>query len=271
MDEVKKLLIDEIKEFKEGNNPAVFREAIRKFVEAAGMDRREAIRKISQAIKLTFRNSREKLSIVIDNTLVSPILYNPVKDLEKSGAEAVVVESATKHYQKGQDKITMGIAYSSDGEKIKAIKSKRSELGTYLQPNDEKEIPENITKIMPEILKRHSENALRLAELISDSGKAIEVNHPNLPEHKQSELVKEIAPQGIVTLFYIKIKDAAGFVNKVKEVGGEKIGVGASFGHPKTWLINTKEDEVRIAVGSEDKAEFEKVKDTFKKALENYD
>ena len=265
--ETKELLENKIIEFREGNNPMVFREVIRSFAEETGMNRQEVIKKISQIVKLVFKDSREKISLVVDNTLASPILYNPIKDLEISGAEAVVVESATKHYQKGQDKITMGVAYSSDAEKIKAIKAKRSEIGTYLQPNDEKEIPEDIIKAMPEILKRHAENALKLAELISDSGKAKEVSHPNLPQHKQSELVKEIAPEGLVSLFYLKINNASGFVDKVKELGGNKIGVGASFGHPKTWLINTKEDEVRIAVGSEGKKEFEEVLDIFKKAL----
>jgi cystathionine beta-lyase/cystathionine gamma-synthase len=161
----------------------------------------------------------------------------------------------------------MGIAYSNSEEKIKAIKAKRSELGTYLQPNDEKEIPEDITKAMPEIMKRHAKNALELAELISSSGKAIEVSHPNLPEHKQNELVKEIAPEGMVTLFYMKIKDAPGFINKVKEIGGDKIGVGGSFGHPKTWMLNLGEEVIRIAAGSENEEEFQEILNIFRKVL----
>jgi cystathionine beta-lyase/cystathionine gamma-synthase len=265
MEKTKALLVSGVAEFKQGNNPFVFREAIREFEKATGLDRSEAIREISREIKFVLGNSREKLSLIIDNTLTSPALYNPVKDLEESGAEAVIVESATKHYQKGQDKITMGIVYS-----IKAIKAKRSELGTYLQPNDEKEIPEDIIKAMPEIMKHHAENALKLAGLINSSGKVLEVSHPNLPEHKQNNLAKEIAPEGLVTLFYMKIKDAPGFVNKIKEIGGEKIGIGGSFGHPKTWLFNLGEETVRIAAGSESKKEFQEVLNIFKKALENY-
>lgn len=270
LEETKELLIKEITEFEKGNNPFVFRGAVRSLESVEEMSRGEAVRDISRAIKFILNHKRDKLSLIVDNTLASPVLYNPVKDLEESGAESVVVESATKHYQKGQDKITMGIAYSDSVEKIKAIRAKRSELGTYLQPNDEKEIPQDITKVMPEIMKRHAENALKLAELISSSGKATEVNHPNLPEHKQNELVKEIAPEGLVTLFYMKIKDAPGFVNKIKEIGGEKIGIGGSFGHPKTWLVNLGEEGIRIATGSENEEEFQEVLNIFKKALENY-
>jgi cystathionine beta-lyase/cystathionine gamma-synthase len=271
VEKTKELLLKGISEFRKGNNPFVFREAIREFEKVTGMERVETIRDISRAIKFVFKHKREKLSLIIDNTLASPALYNPLNDSRGSGVDLTVVESATKHYQKGQDKITMGIAYSYDKEKIKKIKEIRSIIGTYLQPDAEKEIPEDIAKVMPEIMKRHAENALELAELISSSGKAIEVSHPNLPEHKQNELVREIAPEGIVTLFYMKIKDAPGFINKVKEIGDDKIGVGGSFGHPKTWMLNLGEEVIRIAAGSEKDEKFQEVLNIFKKALENYE
>ncbi len=256
-----------IEEFKQGNNPFVFRDVIQEVENTAGLSKKEAIREVARIVKFILRNSRGKLSLIIDNTLASPILYNPIKDLEDSDVEMVVVESGTKHYQKGQDKITLGIAYSNRQDKIGAIKQKRTELGTYLQPVAEKEIPQDITETMPNILKQHADNALKLAEMLSKSKNIIEVSHPNLPPHKQNELVKKIAPKGLATLFYIKAQDSAEFVKKIKELGGDKIGVGASFGHKKTWLYNLGK-QVRIAAGSESEQEFADVMEIFQRASE---
>ena len=259
-------LLKEIEEFEKGGNPFIFRKTIKELEKISGLDRRGAIREISRLIKHVTGNSREKLSLIIDNTLPSPSLYNPIKDVGESDVEMVVVESGTKHFQEGQDKITMGVAYSSDVGKVKTIKDKRMALGTYLQPISEKEIPENITEVMPAIMKRHASNALELAKLLGQSG--IEVNHPNLPEHAQSDLVQEIAPDGLVTLFYIKVPNAAEFVKKVYEAGGGRISVGGSFGHKKTWLFNLGDETVRIAAGQESGEEFEEILRAFEKAAQ---
>ena len=232
------------------------------------LPRKEAIREMSRLVKNVISQSRGKLSLIIDNTLSSPVLHNPLRDLKGHDIEAVVVESGTKHYQEGEDKITLGISYSNDLEKIKKIKEKRTEIGTYLQPMDEKKIPARITKTMPDIMKRHAENALELAKLLSGSKKVLEVSHPNLPEHKQNELAKEIAPEGLVTLFYLMVENAPEFVKKVKELGGDKIGVGGSFGHKKTWLFNMGQNQIRIAAGSESEEEFKEISNIFEIALE---
>ena len=179
----------------------------------------------------------------------------------------VVVESATKHYQEGQDKITMGIAYSNNAGKIKRIKQTRAEIGTYLQPVAEKEIPKDIIQKMPDVVKKHAKNALKLAELLNGSDKVLEVSHPNLPQHKQNELAKQIAPEGLVTLFYLRVPNAQEFVERVKKLAGDKIGIGGSFGHTRTWLANLGEQEVRIAAGSETEQDLEEIIGIFNEAL----
>jgi len=262
-DELKGKIITKINEFKEGNNPFVFRNIVKDIEKNTGMSTHDAVREVARIAKYVLKNSREKLSLIVDNTLPSPNLYNPTKEGGDSDVEMVVVESATKHYQKGGDKITMGIAYSSNAGKIKAIKDKRMALGTYLQPTSEKEIPEDIIEVMPGIMKQHAKNAKGLAELLDQTG--IDVSHPNLPRHKQSELVKKIAPEGLVTLFYVKVPNASKFVEKVYTLGQGKISVGGSFGHKKTWLMNLGDETVRIAAGSENDKDFQKVMDAFEK------
>jgi len=258
-DDFKKDFLNKLSEFKEGGNPFVFRSVIKK------LGSKEAVR----LIKYVLSNGRDKLSVIIDNTLTSPILHNPLKDLKGEKTEAVVVESATKHWQKGEDKITMGIAYSNDADKIKAIKEKRTEIGTYLQPAGEKELPKDIAEVMPEIVRRHAANALRLAKLLSDCG--MDVSHPNLPEHKNSRLAKEMAPQGLVTLFYLSVPSARLFVEQAHELGKGKIGVGGSFGHKNTWIMSLDDHTVRIAAGSEDEKDFQEIMDIFKKVAETSD
>ncbi|MDP1845679.1 MAG: PLP-dependent transferase [Candidatus Moranbacteria bacterium] len=261
-------LLQNIEEFRKGQNPFVFRDAVKKFEKLLQTPTRSiAVKGIAEIAKFISNRSREKLSLIVDNTLSSPAIRNPFKELEGSGVEMVVVESGTKHYQKGQDKITLGIAYSNKGEKIERIRAERAKLGTYLQPVAEKEIPTDIAEAMPEIMKRHGGNALTLARILEKSGNVLDVGHPNLEKHKNSEIAKEIAPEGLVSVFYIQVPDAEKFVGKVKELGGDSIGIGGSFGHPKTWLFNLGENNVRIAAGSESPEEFEKILDIFKQAV----
>ncbi|MEK7557786.1 MAG: PLP-dependent transferase [Patescibacteria group bacterium] len=271
--EFKAKLLEEIDEFLEGQNPFVFRPSI-KILRDQEMELQEAIEKVAWLVKYIIKNSREKLSIIVDNTLPSPVLYNPLRDVKGMDLKMVVVESATKHYQAGQDQITAGIAYSNKEDSLKRIKDKRVRLGTYLQPVSEQKIPENITETMPDIVQRHADNALTLAKFFNELASAkvggiLEVSHPNLPTHAQNELVNKIAPDGLVTLFYLKIKNASEFVKKIKEKAEDKIGIGASFGHPKTWIELLPDDPegVRIAAGSETQKELNQLLEVIKNAL----
>ncbi len=265
-DELKEEIVERIGEFKEGGNALVFKDIVEKLKNIAGISNHEAVREVARIVKFVIGQGREKLSLIIDNTLASPNLYNPIKELGDSDVEMVVVESGTKHFQEGNDKITLGIVYSKNKEKITAIKAKRAEIGTYLQPNDEKEIPKDITEVMPEIMRRHAKNAEELAGILSKINNITEVSHPNLSEHEYSELANKIAPDGLVSLFWIKVPDAPAFVKRVHELGGGKIGIGGSFGHKKTWLMNLGDETVRIAAGSENDDDFQKVMDAFKEA-----
>lgn len=267
-EELREEILDRVEEFRTGNNPFIFRDTVRRIEENTGLSRKESIREVSRIVKFLVANSRERLSLIVDNTLSSPVIHNPLDDLGGHNVEMVVVESATKHYQEGQDRITMGIAYSNDPEKMKAIKQKRTEIGTYLQPTAEREIPQDITERMPEIVKQHAKNALALATLLSGSRDVLEVGHPNLPQHKQNELAEQIAPDGLVTLFYLRVPNAEAFVRRVKELAGDRVGIGASFGHSRTWLANIGEQDVRIAAGSETGEELEELMGVFREAIE---
>ena len=266
---IKEEVVRLIAEFESSNNPLIFRDVIRKFESETGLSRREAIELIAKAAKYTHKISREGLSMIIDNTLPSPVLINPIEQTKDRDLDLTVVESGTKHYQDGKNEITMGIVYSQDGDKMKQIKDLRVQNGAYLQSNSEAAIPENITEIMEGKLKNHARNALQLAKVLEGFG--ITVFHPNLETHKQSELVQEIAPEGAVTLFYIDIPNRDKFMEELKNIAGDKIGLGSSFGHSKTWLSNFGVDgkTIRIAVGSDVEEKFEETISIFSQAVKN--
>lgn len=270
--ELRSQILDKIDEYKVGNNPFVFWQALKKIKEETGMGVREIVPELSDLVVALMQDSRRKLSLIIDNTLPSPVLINPLNEMQGSKVDKVIVESATKHYQAGKNEITAGIAYSDNPEKIANLKARRIELGTYLQPTDEQKIPADIRETMPGTMKKHAHNALSLAKSLDSSAQGIEVFHPNLPKHKQHELVQRLAPEGAVTLFYIELPEGITgeqFMDKVKEIGGDKVGLGSSFGHQKTWLSNYSMDgqTVRIAAGSEDERNFDEVIEIFNQAL----
>ena len=262
-----------IVEFQIGNNPFVFREAFKDSMNELGLSKKETIQALYSMVKHVMSVSREKLSLIIDNTLPSPVLINPIEQVGEAATEMTVVESGTKHYQGGKNKITLGIVYSKDPEKIKQIKNLRVQTGAYLQGVSETEIPKDIVNIMQEKLKKHAVNALTLAKALEEKG--FTVYHPNLKSHKQSELANTLSPNGVVTLFYIdlpdNISDRDGFMDKVKKIGGDAVGLGSSFGHEKTWLSNFAlgDRTIRIAVGMESPEDFSHVVSAFTEAMSN--
>ncbi len=261
-------LLEKMKEFSTGNNPFVFRSVIKQLVSETGLSRKEAISFTFKAVKYTTRVSREKLSLILDNTLPSPVLANPIDTVRGSSVDITVVESGTKHYQYGKNEITAGIAYSNDPKKLARLKKLRVQFGTYLQPSSEAFIPEDITSAMQENVKRHAANALSLAALLESKG--VTVFHPNLRSHAQSELAEQISPDGLVTLFYIEVPSRDTFMDAVKKIGGDAIGLGSSFGHEKTWLSNFDigDKAIRISVGFQSEEDFKQVLRIFDAALD---
>ncbi|MFA7286299.1 MAG: PLP-dependent transferase [Patescibacteria group bacterium] len=266
--ETQAIILASIEEYRVGQNPFVFRKAVRCIEQDTELAREEVVRELERMVKRVTGDSREKLSVIIDNTLPSPVLINPLQVLKKFNVEKVIVESGTKHYQEGANEITLGVAYSDNDEKTRAIKTRRIELGTYLQPTDERKIPDSISETMAGKMKNHARNALQLAEALSGIT-GLEVSHPNLPTHKQNELVQELAPEGAVTLFYVTVPEkitGEQFIQRVKDLAGESVGLGSSFGHEKTWLSNYGMDKrtVRIAAGIESEQDFSNIVHIFK-------
>ncbi len=266
--ELKEGILEKIEEFKEGSNPMIFRDVVRTIEEALGLSRAEAVRETARLVKFVLKEERDSLALVLDNTLSSPVLRNPLNEVGERDVTAIVVESGTKHFQEGKDQVTLGVVYTNSGAELARIKAKRAEMGTYLQPHDEALLPEQLAAKMSETVKRQAAHALVLATLLEGTSGVDDVSHPNLSSHRDTELAQMLAPDGLVTLFYIKVADPTDFVDRIKEVAGDAIEIGSSFGHEKTRLLPmSQRGEVRIAAGAEDEASFARLVDSLKTAL----
>jgi cystathionine beta-lyase/cystathionine gamma-synthase len=269
-EEAKQEILSSITTFNKTNNYFCFREAVREMKKGSSLDRKEIIGDLVDIVGYINGAARKKLSLIIDNTLPSPELLNIFKNIpQDSATDVVVVESGTKHYQQGEDKVTLGVAYSNNPKKIEAIRKTRTLIGAYLQPSSLKKVPESSLAQMKEKMTRHAENALVLATELVASEQMEGVYHPNLPGHPDKELADKFSPQGIVSLFYAELKEMTSeeLVRRVYEKGQGKIKIGGSFGHPETWILPLGEKLFRIAAGSEDKEGFREVVTIFKEAL----
>ena len=79
----------------------------------------------------------------------------------------------------------------------------------------------------------------------------------------------------LIELFYVDLPDSIPdrdmFMDKVKKIGGDAIGLGSSFGHEKTWLSNfaLENRTIRIAAGMESPEKFANVVRAFEEAIGN--
>ncbi len=262
--------LQDIADFREGSNPIVFRDFVKQLVQAGNLKRSEAIRETARLVSYITRNERDALSIIVDNTLSSPVLRNPLDEVGEHKVPVIVVESGTKHFQLGRDQITLGLAYTNDKSVLEEIKKKRTEMGTYLQPIAEALLPEDFTTRMQEVVRLQAAHALELAKLFEELPGVREVSHPNLISHEDTELSESLAPEGLVTVFYCKVDDPMGFVDVIKKEAGDAIEIGTSFGHEKTRLSpEPVKGLVRIAAGAEDTKAFENIIQSFKRACSN--
>lgn len=271
--ELRSIILASLDEFSVGNNPFVLRPVVRGLEGECGLEREDALRTTDRLAKFVLGRRRDKITLMVDNTLSSPVLRNPLKEAGETTARIVVVESGTKHYQGGADAVTMGVMYSNDTKAIADAKQVRTRLGTYLQAADEAMLPEHIAEVMHRTVEQQAKNALRLAQFLQVESGITEVMHPNLESHPDHDLAEAINPSGLVTLFYIRLAedggmDADDFADRVKEEAGDAVEIGTSFGKERTRLLSGKGNVIRIAAGCEDDAAYDTVETAFRKVLE---
>jgi cystathionine beta-lyase/cystathionine gamma-synthase len=204
--------------------------------------------------------SERNLSVVVDNTFLSPYLQRPIE----LGAH-IVVHSMTK-YLNGHSDSTGGavvLTRPEDAEKIYFI---QRSAGTGLSPMDCFLISRGIKTLAVRMLQ-HNANGITVARHLDAHPKVKKVFYPGLPSHPQHEVARrqQKGPGAMLSFDVGSLEAARRFLNHVKlcslaeSLGGVEtlISLPAMMTHasmPKEVQdrVGITEGLVRLSVGIED-------------------
>src|SRR5213076_3651122 len=119
--------------------------------------------------------------LVVDNTFASPYLQQPLA----LGAD-VVVHSMTK-YMGGHSDVVGGALVVNDDTLADDLAYHQNAMGAVAGPFDAWLVLRGI-KTLPVRMDRHSENATRVAEMLTRHPRVTKVLYPGLPEHPGHEI-----------------------------------------------------------------------------------
>lgn len=195
--------------------------------------------------------------LVVDNTFASPYLQQPLA----LGAD-VVVHSTTK-YMGGHSDVVGGALVAADAGLGEELAYHQNAMGAVAGPFDAWLVMRGI-KTLAVRMDRHSENAARVAELLSLHPKVTQVFYPGLPEHAGHDVAAKQMKQfgGMVSFRVAGGEDAAVEVcNRARlfTLGESLGGVESLIEHPGRMThasaagsaLEVPADLVRLSVGIE--------------------
>ncbi|MGW0773149.1 cystathionine gamma-synthase [Streptomyces sp. NPDC054802] len=195
--------------------------------------------------------------LVVDNTFASPYLQQPIA----LGAD-IVVHSLTK-YMGGHSDVVGGGLIAADAGLGEELAYHQNAMGAVAGPFDAWLVLRGI-KTLPVRMDRHSENATRVAEMLTKHAKVTEVLYPGLPEHPGHEIAaKQMRSFGGMVSFRVQGGEQAAVevCNRAKlfTLGESLGGVESLIEHPGRMThasvvgsaLEVPGDLVRLSVGIE--------------------
>ncbi|MEU6847282.1 cystathionine gamma-synthase [Streptomyces sp. NPDC046716] len=195
--------------------------------------------------------------LVVDNTFASPYLQQPLA----LGAD-VVVHSLTK-YMGGHSDVVGGALVVSDETLGEDLAYHQNAMGAVAGPFDAWLVLRGI-KTLPVRMDRHSENAARVAEMLTRHPRVTKVLYPGLPEHPGHETAaKQMKAFGGMVSFQVEGGEAAAVAvcdrAKLFTLGESLGGVESLIEHPGRMThasvagsaLEVPADLVRLSVGIE--------------------
>ncbi|MGD6743640.1 cystathionine gamma-synthase [Streptomyces sp. BH106] len=195
--------------------------------------------------------------LVVDNTFASPYLQQPLA----LGAD-VVVHSMTK-YMGGHSDVVGGALVVNDDTLAEDLAYHQNAMGAVAGPFDAWLVLRGI-KTLPVRMDRHSENATRVAEMLSRHPRVTKVLYPGLPEHPGHEIAaKQMKAFGGMVSFQVEGGEEAAVevCNRAKlfTLGESLGGVESLVEHPGRMThasvagsaLEVPADLVRLSVGIE--------------------
>ncbi len=192
---------------------------------------------------------KKKVLLAVDNTFASPYFQTPL-DL---GAD-IVVHSTTK-YLGGHSDVVGGAVITKDKDLHEKIKFFQNAIGATPGPFDSWLVLRGI-KTLAIRMKKHEENAIKIAEFLESQPKIKKVNYPGLKSHPQHDLAKkQMRGFGGMISFDVGSKEVAKKVvesTKLFSLAESLGGVESLIGHPVTMTHATVPIEMREKLGITD-------------------
>ncbi|MGW2860320.1 cystathionine gamma-synthase [Streptomyces sp. NPDC001205] len=195
--------------------------------------------------------------LVVDNTFASPYLQQPLS----LGAD-IVVHSLTK-YMGGHSDVVGGALITNSAEIGEELAYHQNAMGAVAGPFDSWLVLRGI-KTLPVRMDRHSENAGKIAEMLTRHAKVTQVLYPGLPEHPGHDVAaKQMRAFGGMVSFRVEGGEQAAVevCNRTKlfTLGESLGGVESLIEHPGRMThasvagsaLEVPADLVRVSVGIE--------------------
>ncbi|MGW5507517.1 cystathionine gamma-synthase [Streptomyces albogriseolus] len=195
--------------------------------------------------------------LVVDNTFATPYLQQPLA----LGAD-VVVHSLTK-YMGGHSDVVGGALVTADAELGEELAFHQNAMGAVAGPFDSWLVLRG-TKTLSVRMDRHSENATRVADMLTRHPRVTSVLYPGLPDHPGHEVAaKQMRAFGGMISFRVEGGEQAAVEvcnrAKVFTLGESLGGVESLIEHPGRMThasvagsqLEVPADLVRLSVGIE--------------------
>ncbi|MGS2590036.1 cystathionine gamma-synthase [Streptomyces hebeiensis] len=195
--------------------------------------------------------------LVVDNTFASPYLQQPLA----LGAD-VVVHSTTK-YMGGHSDVVGGALIVNDVELADELAFHQNAMGAVAGPFDAWLVLRGI-KTLAVRMDRHSENATRIAEMLTEHPRVSKVLYPGLPDHPGHEVAaKQMKAFGGMVSFQVADGEEAAVAvcdrAELFTLGESLGGVESLIEHPGRMThasaagsaLEVPADLVRLSVGIE--------------------
>lgn len=186
--------------------------------------------------------------VVVDNTFSTPYLLNPI-DL---GAD-IVMHSVTK-YLGGHSDVIMGALVTNDEHLASEIYRIQNSSGAVCGPQDCFLVLRGV-KTLHLRMQRHCENALEVAEYLSNHHAVDKVYYPGLASHPTHEVAKK-QMRGFSGMISFTLKDdtveaahSAIARFKVFSLAESLGGVESLIGHPATMTHASIPEDIRKSSG----------------------
>src|SRR3989338_2807403 len=204
---------------------------------------------------------KNKILLAVDNTFLSPYFQKPLEH----GAD--ISHHSTTKYLGGHSDVVGGAVIINNDELYQKLKFYQNAVGAIPSPFDSWLVLRGV-KTLAIRMKKHEENAIKIAEFLDHHKKVKSVNYPGLKSHPQYELAKK-QMSGFGGMISFEINGGKNVAKKVIE--STKIfslaeslgGVESLIGYPLTMThagipdehkkaLGITESLIRISVGIED-------------------